>query len=84
MDRDDKFPGKLIHLRISAFKVVNEIHKGSMYELYNAIFMTLHETASINEHGYCGTNSSHLANKIWALAFDWEALLKRSPTYRNP
>ena len=61
-----------------------EINKGPMPELYNAIFMTIHESFTINEHGYCGTDSITLANKIWALASDWEALLKRSPDYRNP
>ena len=65
-------------------ELVEELHKGPIPELYNAIYMTLNGSGAINKHGYCGTNSSNLANKIWALASDWEALLLRQPTYRNP
>jgi len=55
-----------------------------MCELYNAIFMTLHEPKEINDFGYCGNNSTVLATKILASASDWESLVKRCPQYRNP
>ena len=73
-----------VEFSMKSNKLIQEIHKGPMIEIYNAIFMSLHGSATINEYGYCGTDSTHLANKIWALASDWEALLLRSPTYRNP
>ena len=38
----------------------------------------------LNGHGYCGTSSMNLANKIRVLSSDWEALLRRRPSYRNP
>ena len=57
---------------------------GPMCELYNCISMTLHSSISPNESGYCVTSSRYLANKIWALACDWEALIRRGPSYRNP
>ena len=65
-------------------ELMSEIHKEPMRELYNAVFMTLHPTATINKQGYCGTDSMNLANKIWAVASDWEALLLRKPNYRSP
>ena len=55
-----------------------------MCDLYNVIFMTLHDSMTVNEHGYAITKSKNLACKIWALANDWEALLFRDACYRNP
>ena len=49
-------------------ELVEELHKGPIPELYNAIHMTLNGSVAIDKHGYCGTNSLNLANKIWALA----------------
>ena len=71
------------HFPYSPSEIENEINKGPMCVLYNAIFLTLHDTMKKNEHGYAGTESKALATKIVSLAFDWESLLLREPSYRN-
>ena len=68
----------------SPTELMQGTEKGPMCDLYNVIFMTLHDFMTVNEHGYAITKSKNLACKIWALANDWEALLFRDACYRNP
>ena len=73
---DPKFPYNSSELK-------NIINSGPLCVLYNAIYLTLHDTMSKNEYGYAGTDSKSLGNKIVSLAYDWEALLLREPMFRS-
>ena len=68
----------------SPTELMQGTEKGPMCDLYNVIFMTLHDSMTVNEHEYAITKSKNLACKIWTLANDWEALLFRDACYRNP
>ena len=68
----------------SPTELMQGTEKGPMCDLYNVKFMTLHDSMTVNEHGYAITKSKNFACKIWALANDWEALLFRDACYRNP
>ena len=62
----------------------SEVKKGPLCELYNAIYLSLFDTITLNGEGYAITNSKKLSCKIWSLANQWEGLLLKSPDYRNP
>ena len=65
-------------------ELIQGTEKGPISDLYNVIFMTLHDVMKVNEYGYAMTKSKVLATKIWYLANDWEALVLRGSDYRNP
>ena len=46
-------------------------------EIYNTIFYTSHGKHITNKYWYAKTESSQLSTKIWSMACDWEALLKK-------
>ena len=62
----------------------SEVKKGPLCELYNAIYLSLFDTITLNGEGYAITNSKKLSCKICSLANQWEGLLLKSPDYRNP
>ena len=76
--------GMCQNFHIVPTELMQGTEKGPMCDLYNVKFMTLHDSMTVNEHGYAITKSKNFACKIWALANDWEALLFRDACYRNP
>ncbi len=58
---------------------IKSLDEGPLPELYNTIFYSKHDRATINEYGYAVT-SRVKATKIWSLASDWESLLTKAPT----
>lgn len=67
-DDDAQFP-------FTPEQLLKNIDKGPLPDLYNAIYLTLQDTYTINSYGYAITKSKNLATKIWSLAYDWETLI---------
>ena len=60
-------------------ELLSRIDAGPLSEIYNAIYLLIYESASINQCGYAAT--SHVkATKTWSLASDWEGLITKQRT----
>eukprot|EP00794_Sanderia_malayensis_P012974 gene12974-14308_t len=64
---------------LTSEEFIKSLDEGPLPELYNAIFYSMHDSATINEYGYAAT-SRVKATKIWSLASDWESLLTKVPS----
>ena len=64
-------------------KLISELEKGPMTDLYNVIYLTVKDNCQLNKHGYATTISKNLATKIWSLAYDWEALVTGQPNAKQ-
>eukprot|EP00794_Sanderia_malayensis_P016277 gene16277-17916_t len=64
---------------LTSEEFIKSLDEGPLPELYNAIFYSMHDSATINEYGYAVT-SRVKATKIWSLASDWESLLTKVPS----
>ena len=56
------------NMPVSIHEFMQELDKGPLPELYNAIYHTLKDSAKKNEYGYCVTSTKLTATKIWSLA----------------
>ena len=61
-------------------EIMNQLDRGPLPEIYNAIFYTLKDYGEKNEYGYNKTISRVRATKIWSLASDWEHLITKQPS----
>eukprot|EP00794_Sanderia_malayensis_P016364 gene16362-18007_t len=64
---------------LTSEEFIKSLDEGPLPKLYNAIFYSMHDSATINEYGYAVT-SRVKATKIWSLASDWESLLTKVPS----
>ena len=55
-------------------ELLSRIDTGPLPEIYNAIYFSIYEPASINQCG-CVTTSHIKATKIWTLTSNWEGLI---------
>ena len=71
-ETDKKWP-------LSIDEFMQELDKGPLPELYNAIFYTLEDTGkkNQNEHCYCVTGIKLAATKILSVASDWHSLITK-------
>ena len=60
-------------------QLTKELRDGPLTDLYNVIYLSVKGKCNLNTYGYAKTKSNILANKIWSLAYDWEALLSKIP-----
>ena len=60
-------------------ELLSRIDSGPLQELYNAIYFSIYEKGSINQHGYAITSNNN-ATKLWSIASDWEGLISKQRT----
>ena len=81
---DEKTVNGNPHFPYSPDDLKTEVKKGPLCELYNAIYLSINDTIKLDDEGCAFTTSKNLTCQIWSLAKQWEALLFKPPTYRNP
>ena len=57
--------------------IVEMLVKGPLPEIYNTIFFTVYGKYITYKEGYAKTDDYLWSTKIWSMACDWEALLKK-------
>ena len=60
-------------------ELLSRIDNGPLAEIYNAIYFSIYQSASINQYRYA-TKSHIKPTKIWPLASDWEGLIIKQRT----
>ena len=63
--------------------IENFARKGSLPELYNAIYATINPSFKVHSTGYAVKPSHQSATKIWSIASDWEYLVTKKKTSKQ-